>query len=244
MELQPAYVLHSRPYRDTSLIVELFTRDAGRLGAVVRGGRSGKQRIRQQLQAFIPLLVSFQGRGGLKTLTAVETEAPGWRLQGKVLYSGFYINELLVRLLPEHDPHPDIYRVYGDFLAAVHADAAGLEPQLRHFEFALLAALGYAVPFGVEAQTGLPMEPEQCYRYVSEQGFVQLPAGNTAGQGCFSGALLAAIERREFDNDETRRAAKRLTRMALRPLLGNRPLQSRALFTGAAVVTGRYKTSH
>ncbi|TQV84054.1 DNA repair protein RecO [Exilibacterium tricleocarpae] len=232
VELQPAYVLHSRPYRDSSLIVTLFSRDAGRIAGVVRGGRGARRRTGQHWQPFIPLLVSFQGGGGLKTFTAVEAQSPGWSLQGRVLYSGFYLNELLMRLVPEDDPHPGIYSAYQDFLAAVHGDAAVLEPQLRQFEFALLEELGYAVPFETEAESGAPLETQCHYRFVPERGFLALPEGARVTQDCFIGEVLIGISQRQFQIDAVRRTAKRLTRLALKPLLGNKPLKSREFFTG------------
>ncbi len=232
VEFQPAYVLHSRPYRDSSLIVNLFSRDAGRMAVVVRGARSGKRALRQQLQPFTPLLVSYRGRSELKTLTAVEAQAAARLLHGEALYSAFYVNELLMRLLPECDPHPELYLAYRDFLDRVSMPAAALEPPLRQFEFALLAQLGYALAFDADAGSGAPLAAETDYRFVPEQGFIAVatPADRRRSD-CFSGAALIAIGAGEFQCDAVRRAAKRLARLALRPLLGSRPLKSREFFT-------------
>ena len=119
-EHQPAYVLHTRPYRDTSLLVDFFTPEFGRLSAVVRGVRSGKAPKRNLLNPFSRLLISFQGKSNLKLVTGFEAETPNVHLLEKYLYSGFYLNELLVRLLPELDAHADIFLLYQQSLQALH----------------------------------------------------------------------------------------------------------------------------
>ena len=134
VDLQPAFVLHSRRYRDTSLIVELWTAEWGRVAAVARGARQGSRRSqRVALQAFQPLLVSWSGRGSLKTLTTRESAGAAVHLAGKRLYSGLYVNELLVRLLAHEDPHPELYTAYVSLLDAL-AERSDLDVQLRQFE--------------------------------------------------------------------------------------------------------------
>ena len=156
VDLQPAYVLHSRPYRDTSAIIELFTPEYGRLSAVPRGVRrqSRRRSSSARSQPFSPLLVSFSGRAELKTLVASESAGQPHVLAGNSLFSGLYMNELLVRLLHRHDPHPELFAFYAATLKDLSAGAA-LEPVLREFELKLLDDLGYSFDFSVDAQTGL-----------------------------------------------------------------------------------------
>ena len=158
VETQPAFVLHSRRYRDTSLILELWTEDYGRVAAVARGARKPGRRVQQiYMQPFVPLLVSWTGKGSLKTLAAREVLGQAVELSGACLYSGMYINELLVRLLPHEDPHPELYYRYRDVLRTL-ATAADLEPVLRSFELALLDELGYGIELSLDAESGEPIE--------------------------------------------------------------------------------------
>ena len=241
VELQPAFVLHSRDYRDTSLIVDLLTPDYGRISVVARGarGRKGRSSIKQLLAPFQALLISCQGKGELKTLTGIEAAGAPVFLHGNILYSGFYINELLMRLLLPMDAHPTIYAAYQQALAGLtvlnrkQADAADLplEPVLRQFELTLLEALGYGLEFSVDGETGAPIAEESLYYLVPDTGFVCCD-GDIYRQrqlAVFSGGLLHRIGRREFSDVDVRRAAKLLLREALKPLLGVKPLKSREL---------------
>lgn len=231
VDLQPAYVLHTRPYRDTSMLVDLFTPEHGRVALVAKGVRTGKSRRRALLNPFTALLVSFQGRGGLKLLTAVEAQGPGLILQGAALYCGFYINELLLRLLAEHDPHPYVYENYQSTLMALSREQQ-LEPWLRRFELSVLEELGYGINLDAEANEDTPLQADAWYQFENELGFTQVPSNvHSAGaQSLFLGRDLLAIAADDFSHRDTRQAAKRLTRAALQPLLGNRPLKSRELF--------------
>ena len=231
VDLQPAYVLHTRPYRDTSMLVDLFTREHGRVSLVAKGVRTAKSRRRALLNPFTALLVSFQGRGGLKLLTALEAHGPSPSLQGAALYCGFYINELLLRLLAEHDPHPYVYENYQTTLMALSREGQ-LEPWLRRFELSVLEELGYGVNLLTDATHGTPLQAEALYQFESELGFTQVSSGalSTGAQSLFFGRELLAIDADNFSHAQTRQAAKRLTRAALQPLLGNRPLKSRELF--------------
>lgn len=242
VELQPAFVLHSRDYRDTSLIVDFLTPDYGRLSAVARGarGRKGRSSVKQLLAPFQALLISCQGKGELKTLTGIEAAGAPVFLNGNILYSGFYINELLMRLLLPMDAHPAIYAAYQRALAeltalnSVGADTADLplEPVLREFELALLEALGYGLEFCVDGESGAPIARDSLYYFAPESGFICCD-GDIYRQrqpGVFSGELLYRIGQREFSTIEVRRAAKQLLRLALKPLLGTKPLKSRELF--------------
>lgn len=236
IEFQPAYVLHTRPYRDTSLLLDLLTPELGRVGAVAKSVRQGKSRRRPLLNPFTPVLVSLQGKSGLKTLTAVEANGPSHHLVGTALYSGFYVNELLVRLLGEQDPNPDIFEDYRwvlQALASNGADPAGSpEPLLRQFEWRLLESLGYGISFTREADTGEPIDPQSLYRFDPEAGFIPTYSSRDPihTPQLFSGADLQACARADFSDPQVLANAKRLSRMMLQPLLGNKPLKSRELF--------------
>ncbi|MEP5568378.1 MAG: DNA repair protein RecO, partial [Halioglobus sp.] len=144
VSLQPTYILHSRPYRDTSLILEVLCAEHGRISLVSKGARRRTKGGSNAalLQPFVPLLLSFSGRSEMKTLTHVEAAGVAPQLRGERLFSGMYMNELLMRLLHRHDPHPQLFAAYGAALGEL-ADAAPVEATLRRFELGLLEELGY-----------------------------------------------------------------------------------------------------
>lgn len=233
IEFQPAYILHTRPYRDTSLLIDFFTPEMGRVGAVARGVRQSKGTKRALLNPFTRLLVSLQGKSSLKLMTAIEAEGPVCHLSGAQLYSGFYLNELLVRLLPEMDAHPQLFYTYQTCLHNLQA-AVELEPLLRNFEFTLLQELGYAVDFFSDSLTGADIVSDGHYGFDSQMGFFRIEqTSNTplsSSVPIFFGKDILNTGERDFSLPETRQAAKRLSRLMLQPLLGSRPLQSRELF--------------
>ncbi len=226
IELQPAYILHSRPFRDTSLLVDCFSRDYGRVTVLAKGARSAKSRQRQLLQPFSPLLVSWQGKGDIKTLVGLEADGQGYFFSGHALFAGLYMNEVLVRVLPQHDAHMDILEYYQEALAEL-GRGQPLEPLLRRFEFSLLQALGYGIDFLHDAQ-GRNLLPEVWYQFYPERGFqVAEPSPHEV---FFLGACLLGIGQGQLDEVNNLRTAKQLVRVALKPYLGNKPLQSRELF--------------
>jgi DNA repair protein RecO (recombination protein O) len=227
-EFQPAYILHTRPYRDTSMLVDFFTPEFGRITAVARGVRARKTPKRNLLNPFTRLLISFQGKTDLKLLTHFEAEGTHFTLVAKHLFSGFYLNELMVRLLPELDPHPDIYALYEQSLHALNAQQ-DLEPTLRHFEFQLLNELGYGIHFEADAKTGIKLSAANHYCLDTALGFY-LAQDDVPINFQFSGQHLLAIVARDFSQADVKQAAKRISRILLRPLLGNKPLMSRELF--------------
>ncbi len=221
VELTPAFVLHRRPYRDTSLLLELFTATHGRVGAVARGARGPRSRLRGVLQPFQPLRCSWRGRGELHTLTQAEAAGMPLLLTPPHTLYGLYLNELLIRLWPRDDPAPALFARYGHTLAAL----AGPDPEtaLRVFERDLLAELGYALELQHDVH-GRPLEAER--RYHCRPG--QPPHPVAAGEDGLPGeALLDLAAGRPSRH---RAGLRRLTRTALAPLLGGRPLRSRALF--------------
>lgn len=226
--LQPAFLLHRKPYRDTSLLIEAFTAEHGRLGLVARGARGRRGGMQGLLQPFQALLLSWSGRGELATLTAAESQGVPLALKGDSVISGFYLNELLIRLLPRHDSHPELYRRYVTTLhqlAAIGPD----EWALRLFERDLLQELGYGLLLTHEGGSGEIVVPETRYCYHPEFGPQR--AGND-DVSCLSvhGATLLALEQDGEAGGRTRAEAKRLMRMILSHYLGSRPLASRELF--------------
>ncbi|MFC3913193.1 DNA repair protein RecO [Pseudaeromonas sharmana] len=226
--LQAAYVLHCRPYRESSQLIELFCAEAGRISVVARGSRRHSSGLKALLQPFMPLQVSWQGRSELKTLISAELRRPPLSLRDEALYSGLYLNELLYYLLDSHTAYPGLFANYDQVLGLL-ATLPAAEPVLRQFELQLLDELGYGVEFEREADSGLPIEPEGVYLYRAEYGFVRY---GLAGRrpDLFRGVDLQAMARRRFDDLIQLQAAKRFCRQALHPLLGNRPLKSRELF--------------
>lgn len=224
--LQPAYVLHRIPFQNSSLIVDFFTRDYGRVRAVAKGARAAKSRNRSLLQPFQPLLISYSGRTDLKNLGACEAMHESLRLGAQRLYSGLYVNELLVRLIQAGDEHAALYGFYQDTLIALQG-SADLASTLRHFEFSLLAELGYGINFETEANSEDSIEAQRHYNFNPEQGFIRC---ETPSSQSFTGAEILAIRDEFFAETGFAVAAKRLSRLALEKQLGPRPLMSRSLF--------------
>ena len=228
VDLKPSFVLHRRPYRETSLLVEAFCADFGRVGLVAKGATRGKSPLASVLQPFRPLLLSWSGGGDLYTLTRAEQDGPVALLDGTALKSGFYLNELLVRLLHRHDPHPELFQSYQDALSQLGV-SGHREPVLRVFEKRLLAAIGYGLVLDRVAETGRPIDPEEVYRYRPDHGPV------ADGQGSHMairvrGSTLVALARETLVDAQGLREAKHLMRNLLRAHLGEKPLASRALF--------------
>jgi len=239
IDCQPAYLLHSRPYRNTSLIIDVFSHDHGRVGLVVRGARTARSRWTAVLLPFQQLLLSWQGRGELKTLLAAEVAGPSCWLQGNALIGGLYGNELLLRLLQRDDPHPELLLSYQQLLHELGRhyrrdnSASLLEQVLRRFEKQLLQALGYGLLLDREARSGEPVQAEQRYYYYCDEGPVLCASATTAGFTVSGATLLALAHEHDLDA-AARREAKQLMRQALRQHLGDRPLHSRRLYRGPA----------
>ena len=229
IELQPAYVLHTRPYRDTSMLVDFITPQFGRITAVARGVRSRKTPKRNLLNPFTRLLISFQGKTDLKLLTHFEADGAHFSLVATYLFSGFYLNELLVRLLPEFDAHPATYDLYEKSLQALTLQK-DLEPVLRGFELQLLAELGYEINFASDSLSGKSITNEVNYCLDTQAGFYPAPFGTPTNMQ-FPGQHISAIAQGELSDADVKLTAKRITRILLKPLLGSKPLMSRELFS-------------
>ena len=232
VSLEPAWVLHHYPYRDSSLLLEVFSRDHGRLGLVARGARSRKSRWHSALQILQPLLLSWNMRGELGTLTGVEGRATPATPSGRKVLCGCYLNELLLRLLTRHDPHPTLFVAYEQALDGLeHAE----EQALRVFETALLQELGYGLLLDAEYDSGAPVDPAALYEYRLEQGPVRCRKQRAEGL-YLHGASLLALAGGELRERRACREARALTRAALSLYLGARPLKTRAVLNQLAAL--------
>ena len=237
---EPAYVLHRRPWRETSLLVDLFTLNHGRMSVIARGATGKKSPLKAQLQPFQPLLVDWGGRSDLKTLGQVEVRSAPLVNGTRALYSGLYLNELLQRILPVADPYPTLFAAYISALAELSGPHHELdvEPVLRRFERAFAAALGYEFAWDTATDTGMPVLPGQVYGYDPVQGIVSSSAQDVR-LGQLPGAALLALARDDQTDDAARRTAKRVMRVLMDYLLQGKPLNSRTLFFQSVPSAGR-----
>jgi len=226
-DAQPAYVLHSRPYRETSVIVETFTRDHGRVAMVARGARRPKSALRGVLLSFQPLLLSWGGRGELRTLARAEWHGAYRPLKGQALICGFYLNELLLKLTARDDPHDRLFEVYQETLAALEAGGEPA-PVLRQFEMSLLRELGYAVILDRDVEDGEPVAPEGSYTYVVERGPVRAASAPRTGLE-LSGQTLLDMQSGNFTRAATQQQSKLLMRTLINHCLGDQVLHTRQL---------------
>lgn len=218
--LQPSYILQHRDYRESSLIIEAFTRDFGRLSLLAKGVRKAKSKSQGLLQPFIPLRLSFIGKTELKTLTDVELAHPFQPLSGLALYCGFYINELIEAFLHKDDPHPELFADYCQSLADLQQNVQ-LEAVLRNFELNLIEKSGYGLQLAYDADQGKPIDPSKKYHLDAELSPLE------AEDGHYRGKTLQAIQARNFNDQEVLTEAKVLMRHVLDQLLHGKPLNSR-----------------
>ena len=223
---QHAFVLHAYPYRETSLIVEALTADHGRVALVARGAKRPRSELRGVLQAFQPLLLSWAGAGELKTLLRAEWRGGLPLVSGSALLCGFYLNELLLKLLAREDAHPRLFGDYADALARL-ADGADQAAVLRQFELRLLTELGYALPLTHEADTGAPVDPEARYYYAFERGPRLTVAEPGRRYPQVRGATLLALAGQDYTATDAAAEAKRLMREVLDHYLEQRAIFSR-----------------
>jgi DNA repair protein RecO (recombination protein O) len=224
---QPGYVLHTYPYKETSLIVEAFTRDYGRVALLARGARRPRSAMRGVLLSFHPLRLGWSASAELGTLVSAEWAGSLQPLAGRALMCGFYLNELLLRLLPRDDPHEALFDCYGEALGGLSAKGAQ-GSVLRGFEKQLLAELGYAPLLEREAASGAPIEPGRRYVYEPDRG--PMLSRNSSSALSVSGQTLLDLAADEYDRPETRDEA----RMLLRTLIGQR-LHGQVLHTSAVL---------
>ncbi|MFM2480226.1 DNA repair protein RecO [Celerinatantimonas sp. YJH-8] len=225
MALTPAFVLHRRPYRESSALIQVLSWQFGKMSAVVRV-KASDQGI---LQPFVPLLIEIKGRSSLKTLTQVEAESIAFPLSGEALYCGFYVNELLYHLLPEAEAFPLLYQKYQSALLALARGEQSSAAILRQFELSLLTALGYALPQDVDIHT------DAYYCFVSGEGWIE----NRAAATGYPGYILQQLSHFDANDEQQCHWAKRLCREILDDLLSGRVLQSRELLLQHRAMTDR-----
>jgi len=226
--LIPAYVLHSRLFRETSLLVEIFTAEQGRISLIAKGVRGRSAERGRLLQPFLPLLLSWQGKSQQKLLTHVEAAYIPPLLAGSAFACGFYLNELIMRLLLHQDSHVGLYEAYHTALCELRQTQL-LGTVLRKFEFSLLKELGYGLCFDQDEHQQA-IDPNAWYSFDSQKGFSPIyQPTHTQLPFCFLGALLQAIGQNDYAHPSVRADAKRLTQLALAPHLGSKPLASREL---------------
>jgi len=228
--LTPGYVLHQHAYRDTSRIVEVFTREHGRLSLFARGARSPKSALRATLRPFQPLLMSWTGRSEAGQLTAAEIAGDFVQLPAGRLMSGFYLNELLLKLTERFDPHPGVFDEYGEALRALGGEA-NPEPPLRRFEKRLLEELGYGTDFTL-TDRGETVMPEGHYHARPQRPVVRCEPDVA---DAVSGSSLIELARESFENEQSLRDAKRILRAAIELCLDGRALGSRTIMKSLQV---------
>ncbi|MFZ2973596.1 MAG: DNA repair protein RecO [Ferribacterium limneticum] len=227
---QPAYVLHSYPFRETSLIVEVFSRDFGRMALLARGARRPRSAIRGLLMAFQPIEIGWAGKGEVLTLMKAEWQGGQPLLSGEALFCGYYLNELLMHLLPREDAHEHLFAHYAKMLTRLGADPSGKvrEADLRSFEKALLQELGYGLTLNHDS-AGSPIQPEAFYTYRMEQGPVRLEHEEAAAQ-IVIGKTLLDLEADDFTEPRSRYESKALMRTLIAYYLAGKELETRKIF--------------
>ncbi|MGE5615372.1 MAG: DNA repair protein RecO [Bacillota bacterium] len=231
------YILHSYPYRETSLILQAWTEKHGRLGLVAKGARRPKSASRSLLVPFQPLALDWFGRGELRTLKTAEPAAPATPLAGRSLLSAFYLNELLLKLTTRDDPHEGLFAAYDQAVSALRAlsRAGGMQEEvervLRRFELALLRDLGYAVELAREAETHAPIVAERDYLYYVERGPVAAPSEGDVPANAIrlSGLTLIDLGRGRLENATTVAQAKQLMRLLINHSLNGQELATRGI---------------
>ncbi|MBS1157906.1 MAG: recO [Proteobacteria bacterium] len=230
VDSQPAYVLHTIPFRETSLIVEVFSRDFGRMALLARGARRPRAAIRGLLMAFQPIEVGWAGKGEVLTLMKAEWQGGLPLLAGEALFCGYYLNELLMHLLPREDAHEHLFERYADMLARLAADPSGKvrEADLRSFEKALLQELGYGLTLNHDS-AGEAIRSDALYTYRMEQGPVRVEHAEAAPQ-VVSGQTLLDLAAENFADPRSRSEAKALMRTLMAYYLAGVELETRKIF--------------
>lgn len=227
--LSPAFLLHRRDYSNSSLLIECFTERQGRFPAIVKGARGRGKSASGLLQSFVPLLIGWSGRGEVKNLTHYEADGRLYRLDGRALFCGFYLNELLMRLLQRNDPHERLFQLYRRLLDRLHEQGVD-EAALRYFELDLLYELGYGFDLTLDSARDSPVEPEKRYQFVPDQGITECSADN---RHAIRGQTLLSLGGRMLNGSEELKEARNLLRSVLGIYLGDKPLKSRELFSHA-----------
>jgi len=225
-KLHDAYILHSRQYKESSLIVDLFTREYGRVSVIAKGAKKGKQSKLALLQPFTPVVVSWVGKGELYTLTNVEMNGIFKYLYGKNLLCGYYVNELILRFLHKQDPYEILYDCYSDVILSLKLTNE-IEPKLRQFECVLFKELGYGLNLIIESESGNIIDANKSYYYDIELGPVLERNSNNSIQ--VSGDTLLSLDNNTFSNKNTLNESKKLMRFIINYHLSGKPLKTHQL---------------
>ena len=221
---EPAWLLHHRPFRDSSQILDILSLDQGRLAVIAKGSRGAKSKLRGILRPFLPLQLSWFIRSDLGTLTGAEMNGAPLSLSGDALLSGYYVNELILKLLHRHDPQPEIFAAYSRTIERL-AGSQDVAAYLRQFEIELLRILGYALNLDHDTETTEPLRPQQQYEYRVEQGLV--PVSDRDGPMVFRGAEIDAIRNQQFADPAVLKNAGSLLRNVIAYHLDGKELKSR-----------------
>jgi DNA repair protein RecO (recombination protein O) len=222
---QAVYVLHTYPFKETSLVVELFSKELGRIAAVAKGARRPHSAMRGMLQSFQMLSGAWSGKNELKTLHSLDWNAGLTLLKGEALMCGFYMNELLLRLLPREDAHENLFEYYTSTLQTLAAET-DFATTLRRFELKLLQEMGYAVPL-LQDENDVEITTDKTYRYEAEYGACELNATKNGVQ--LSGKTMLDMARDDYADVATQSQSKQLMRYLLAHYLGDKPLHTRQL---------------
>ena len=230
---QPAWILHRRPWRESSLLIELFSREHGRIGVVARGARGARSPWRGLCEPFLPLAVDWSRRGELATLSGLEPRSARVGLVARALWCGLYANELMLNLIGRDDPVPELFEVYARTIELL-PDAGAQAGTLRGFELALLETLGVLPDLGQTAGDAEVIHADGLYHIVPDQGLIPVSA---VGAGVVSGRTALALAARELDpsDRELHREARVLTRLLIDHQLGGRALKTRDLLRDTAM---------
>lgn len=227
---EPAFVLHARDYGETSLLVELFTPNYGRVSAIAKGARKARSRYGGTINMFQRFLIGWSGRTELVTLTNHETVSGPLALSGKAIYCGFYLNELILKLLHRYDAHPELFDRYCQTLDELENSYD--ESVLRIFEKYLLSEIGYALLLDHCVGENQPIEAQQLYQYIVDRGPVALGPNEKAAGGIeISGKSLIAFQEESMNDELVKKEVKKLTRSVINYHLSGKPLNSRKLFS-------------
>tara|TARA_Y100001936_G_scaffold253847_1_gene321595 strand:+ start:13695 stop:14414 length:720 start_codon:yes stop_codon:yes gene_type:complete len=227
-DAQPAFVLHTYPYLETSLLVETFTRNLGRVPLIAKGAKRPKSALRGLLVSFQPLQLTWSGKSELRTLHKAEWQGGQKPLQGMALICGFYLNELLIRLLHRDDPHKKLFDYYQETLSALNTQQDYI-PILRYFERCMLVELGYALILNEDVASGKPISLKENYYYEIERGPIRVNEKNNSFYPQLCGKTLLDMERNDYSDTVTRKQSRILMRYIFRHYLGDQPLYSRQL---------------
>ena len=231
--LTPAWVLHSRPYSNTSLLVDFFTLNLGRVTCVAKGVRQKGSRLAGIVQPFIPLVISVSGRGAVKTLGKCESVDQFQALQAERLYSAYYLNELVLKALQVSEPHEPLFAIYADSIRELASGTGNTEVVLRKFELHLLSELGYGLQLDYDVISGQPIEASKQYRYEHGMGAMEVTGSDHFQYSLpvVSGECLLAIKDFRLSEKQHLAEAKKLMRYLINHLLGGYHFKSREFFT-------------